>query len=59
MSKEKDYYNRILELGIATEEEIDLVTGINGYSISSMDDIVYARTGYADLEQYEEEEKGV
>lgn len=42
--------------GIATEEEIDLVTNINGYSEETLSDILYARTGYRDIEQYEEAE---
>lgn len=42
--------------GIATEEEIDLVTNINGYSEETLNDILYARTGYRDIEQYEEAE---
>ena len=42
--------------GIATEDEIDLVTNINGYSEETLNDILYARTGYRDIEQYEEAE---
>ena len=42
--------------GIATDEEIDLVTNINGYSEETLNDILYARTGYRDIEQYEEAE---
>lgn len=47
-----EYYNYLVEYGIATEEEIDLVTSINGYNEESLDDILYVRTGYRDLEQY-------
>lgn len=42
--------------GIATEEEIDLVTTINGYSEETLNDILYARTGYRTIEQFEEAE---
>ena len=42
--------------GIATEEEIDLVTNINGYSEETLNDILYARTGYRDIAQFEEAE---
>ena len=42
--------------GIATEDEIDLVTTINGYSEEALNDILYARTGYRTIDQYEEAE---
>ena len=49
-------WTRLEVYGIATEEEIDLVTNINGYSEETLNDILYARTGYRDIEQYEEAE---
>lgn len=48
--------DRIIEDGIATESEIDLVTDIIGYSMEILNQIIYARTGYRDIEQYEESE---
>lgn len=39
--------------GIATEEEIDLVTSINGYTEETLNDILYVRTGYRDITQFE------
>jgi len=39
---------------IATEEELKLVTCINGYNEETLNDIIYARTGYHDKEQIEE-----
>lgn len=42
--------------GIATNEEITLVTCINGYTIEALRSILYARTGYRDFDQYETEE---
>lgn len=48
-----DYmYDTIVELGIATIKEIELVTSINGYNVQAMDDIVYCREGYNTLSQY-------
>ena len=35
----------LIEHGIATEEEIRLVTCINGWNDESLDDIYYAREG--------------
>lgn len=54
----KDYdaarvYDFLIDNGIATEAEIQLVTDINGYSEETMNDILYARTGYRDIEQVE------
>lgn len=38
--------------GIATDEEINLVTGLNGYSEETLNSILFYRTGYRDLDQY-------
>lgn len=48
-------YDKIVEYGIATNKEIDLVTSINGWNEEAMNDIIYCRTGYRSIEQYEEE----
>lgn len=48
-------YDKIVEYGIATEKEINLVTSINGWNEEAMNDIIYVRTGYRSIEQYEEE----
>lgn len=49
-----DYiWRRIIELGIATDDELQLVTSINGYSEESLNDVIYVRTGYRDLDQLE------
>ena len=48
----KEYYDLLLEYEIATEQEINLVVNINGWSTDTLDSIVYARTGYQDFEQY-------
>lgn len=46
----------IIENDIATQEEVNLVTGINGYSEETVNDIIFYRTGYQDIEQYLESE---
>ena len=45
-------WDQIKDYDIATEDELQLVTTINGYSIESLNDIIYVRTGYHDIEQY-------
>jgi hypothetical protein len=50
-----DYmWDRIVDLNIATQEELELITSINGYNIESLNDVIYVRTGYRDIEQLEE-----
>ena len=51
MELENAWYNFIIENNIATENEVDLLTDISGYSESTFLAIVYARTGYRSYEQ--------
>lgn len=44
-------WNFILTNNIATEDELDLVTDINGYNEEALNEIIYSRTGYRDYEQ--------
>ena len=54
MSKD-EMWQKLVDDGIATEEEIQLVTDINGYTEEALLDILYARTGYRNFEQMEDE----
>ena len=47
-------FEEIIERGIATESEVELITCINGYDIETLNAIIHARTGYRDLEQLKE-----
>ena len=49
-------WDYLVDKGIATEQELILVTYINGYNMESLNDIIYARTAYRDAEQLQEEE---
>ena len=51
-----ELFERIINDGIATESEVNLVTDIAGYSIETLNQIIYVRTGYRNIEQYEESE---
>ncbi len=55
MSKVKleEYWCYLIESGIATEEELRLVTYILGYSEETLDSVLYARTGYRTIDQIE------
>lgn len=50
-------WDNLVDYSIATEEELQLVTKINGYSESSLNDILYVRTGYRSWEQYQGEDE--
>jgi hypothetical protein len=49
-----EVYDRLIELDLFTSEELDLVCNINGSSIDTLNDCLYARHGYRDLAQMEE-----
>lgn len=51
-----EFFEYLINAEIATEEEIQLITAINGWNEETANDILYARTGYRDLEQYTEYE---
>ena len=44
-------YEYLVDNGIATEDEIILVTNIMGYKLVVLNSILFARTGWHDLEQ--------
>lgn len=48
----EEIWEYLVEMEIATEEELSLVTDINGYNEETLNDVIYARTGYHDIEQY-------
>lgn len=50
-------WDTLTELGIATDEEIGLVTALNGRNENVLNDILYVRTGYRTIEQMFEEEE--
>ena len=57
MDKEiEELQNYLLEMGIATEDEIRLVCSINGTNLDSLESILYSRVGYRSLEQIKEME---
>ncbi len=56
MTKVSKMWNWLVDMGIATDDELMLVTGISGYNIDTLNFVLYYRTGYRDREQYEEAE---
>ena len=55
--EEEKKYDTVVEHGVATEEELNLVKYIvPGSWTEVIDDIIWARTGYHSFEQWAEEE---
>lgn len=53
MDEVTELYNKILDYNIASEETLRIITDINGYCIETLNDIIYAVTGYRNIKQYE------
>jgi len=49
-----EIYDYLIEFEIATQDEINLVCSINGNTIQNLNDILYCRVGYRDIEQLKE-----
>lgn len=50
-------YNYLIDNGIATEDEIDLVTAINGNRKETYEDILFARTGWLNFDFLNKEDE--
>lgn len=50
-----DVWDELLDMDLFTEEELKLLTNINGLSVETLNDAIFARYGYRDLEQMMEE----
>jgi hypothetical protein len=51
-----ELYETLLDEELFTDEELRLLTNINGLSIETLNDAIYARYGYRDYEQMKESE---
>ena len=56
MNEINQLHDYLINYVIATDDEISLVTSINGYSLDSLESILYSRTGYRSLNQITEME---
>lgn len=52
-----EVWDLLIEYGVATQEELELVTCINGYNMDALNDVIYARTGYRNIDQVIEDMK--
>lgn len=44
-------WDYLVENGIVLEETLKIIASINGYNQETINDIIYATTGYRDIEQ--------
>ena len=54
MTKDETY-DILVDYGVATENEVELVTNINGYNPQTLLDILYVRTGNRSFDQWADE----
>ena len=54
MNKFEEFYDYLVDYGVATEDEISLVCSINGSSVDTLNSILYSRVGFRSLEQWQE-----
>lgn len=50
-----DIWDYLVNNGIATDDELQLITSIDGYNIDTLNDVIYVRTGYRNIETLLEE----
>lgn len=46
-----DLYDLLVDEGYFTEDELQLITNINGYNVDTLNDCIYARYGQHSYEQ--------
>lgn len=51
-----EIWDYIIQNGISSEETLKIITCINGFTEETLNDVIYAVTGYRDIEQIEGEE---
>lgn len=49
-------WDEMVEIGIATDEELGLAVALCGMNMQTLEKVLYIRTGYRSLEQMNEEE---
>lgn len=54
MNNLDELWDLFVDCGVATNDELQLVTNIIGYSEETLNKVLYARTGYRSWEQFKE-----
>ena len=50
-----ELWDMLLNDGLATEQTLQVITSINGYTLETLNDVLYAVTGCRCIEQYHAE----
>jgi hypothetical protein len=51
MEKISKIWNLLVDTGMFTDEELKLIVSVNGYNEEAINDVIYVRYGYHDIEQ--------
>lgn len=51
MDNFNELFDNLIDMGFFTEDELVLVTNINGSTVDTLNDCIYARYGYRSFEQ--------
>lgn len=52
----QEAWDYLIENGLASEETLQVVTSINGYSLDTLESVLYATAGYHKFSQMDDEE---
>jgi len=52
MTDIEEAWDILISYNVATEEELKLIVCINGYNLQTLNDVLFARTGYRDINQF-------
>lgn len=52
--EKNELWDNILSYEIATEEELQLITNINGFTVETLEDVLYAKIGYRSWDQFQD-----
>ena len=55
MIDHNEMWDRLNELGVS-DQTLQIVTAINGFSVETMQDVLYAHSGYRDFDQVDSAE---
>ncbi len=53
----EEAWDYLIEAGLVSTETLEVVTCINGYSLDTLEDVLYAVAGYRDFNQLDEEDE--
>ena len=53
--KINEIWDLLIEYGIATQEDLELMTCLDGYNVDAFNDVIYAITDYPLIEQIQGE----